>query len=299
MSSSSLSPSSHPLFSSTFTPSLYILYNNPQPTSSKSFNISRFKLFSSHQTVEFDTQKIKPTKKKRKPRPSFLEQIEDKWCVKTTSLRQKFPWEEEKSEKSEKSEFFQEKVEFDEFTESRTDGNSVVSDGFVENRVKFAPWDQRSKNTNAQVEFDAGTESRSDGNSVVSDGYVRNRVKFAPWDQRTKIKNTQVEFEGGRGIKVDEFDGVESRIDESDSVKFVPWDQRRKFDEAQVDYEAGNVESRNGKGKRFYEFPEGYDEDEEAYLEVYDSGDEDGNTSLGRHFDIDESKKKMQSRRYS
>lgn len=41
------------------------------------------------------------------------------------------------------------------------------------------------------------------------------------------------------------------------------------------------------------------DEDEEAYLQVYDSGDEDGNTSLERHLDIDESKKKMHSHRYS
>ncbi|KAK1358403.1 CRM-domain containing factor CFM3, chloroplastic/mitochondrial [Heracleum sosnowskyi] len=261
MSSSSLSPFSRPPFTPTFTPSLYILYHNPQTTSSKISNISRFKLFCSYQTIEFDAQKIKPTKKKRKPRPSFLEKIEDKWSVKTPSLRQKFPWEEEENQKKEK---IQEKIEFD--------------------------------------EFDAGTESRTesriDDNSVVSDGFVKNRVKFAPWDQRNKNKNAHVDFEGesvgissGRGKKVGEFDGVESRIDESelvdvsDKVKFAPWDQRSNFDKAQVDFEVGNVESRIGRGKRFFEFPEGYvlhsknlgnvvDKDEN-FKEIDDDGDDD------------------------
>jgi RNA-binding protein YhbY len=45
------------------------------------------------------------TKKKRKPRPSFSEQIQEKWSLKLGSTRERFPWEEpEQQEKLEKQE---------------------------------------------------------------------------------------------------------------------------------------------------------------------------------------------------
>lgn len=54
----------------------------------------------SQQTVQLDNETqntISLVNKKRKPRPSFLEQVENKWSLKTPSLRENFPWEEQDS----------------------------------------------------------------------------------------------------------------------------------------------------------------------------------------------------------
>ncbi|XP_017252946.1 CRM-domain containing factor CFM3, chloroplastic/mitochondrial [Daucus carota subsp. sativus] len=295
MSMSSSSPPlwlfSCPSFSSTCNlSSLCILYHNPQTISLRSFNISRFRLFCSHQTLELDTQNVK---KKRKPRPSFLEQIEDKWSVKTPCLTQKFPWEEDGHKKGST----QQLPEFA-ATESRIDDNSVVSEsvsvGFVKNRVKLAQWNQRSKTHKTHMDFEAeessgvrgkrdgefaGTESRVDDNSVVSDSssvsYVNRQARLSPWDQRIKPKKAQIDLNGTsvesssvRGQTIDEFAGIKSRIDNnmlvSDSVdvgnqvKFAPWDQRSNSNEGQIDYEAGNLETSTVREKTVDEFPQGY-----------------------------------------
>ncbi|KAF3617693.1 CRS1 / YhbY domain-containing protein, putative isoform 4 [Capsicum annuum] len=86
---------------------------------------------SSPQTIHSDKEKqINQTKKKRKPRLSFLEQVHGKWSIKPTSLRDKFPWQQGNSDVV---------VQFSEGTEE----NPVVNDSVSSSsrvKVNLAPW---------------------------------------------------------------------------------------------------------------------------------------------------------------
>ncbi|KAK6120413.1 hypothetical protein DH2020_045893 [Rehmannia glutinosa] len=90
-----LSPSSKTSPSS----SLFFLKFHPQTHSLKSFGARNPKISCCQQTVEVDieTQHNTNLVKKRKPRPSFLEQVQNKWSLKTPSLRQSFPWQEQEN----------------------------------------------------------------------------------------------------------------------------------------------------------------------------------------------------------
>ncbi|CAI9100598.1 OLC1v1037727C1 [Oldenlandia corymbosa var. corymbosa] len=87
-----------PFPSSSFSHHLYLI-----PLSLNSFRIQRLKISCSARTVEIGTQQNipGPKKKKRKPRPSFLDQVQEKWSRKTTLFVDKLPWEEQKAEESE------------------------------------------------------------------------------------------------------------------------------------------------------------------------------------------------------
>ncbi|KAL3644366.1 hypothetical protein CASFOL_012298 [Castilleja foliolosa] len=77
---------------------LFFLKPHPQTHSSKIFRPPRFKILNCHQTVELDIetqQRNSDFVKKRKPRPSFLDQVQNKWSVKTPSSRETFPWQEQ------------------------------------------------------------------------------------------------------------------------------------------------------------------------------------------------------------
>ncbi|KAF7806731.1 CRM-domain containing factor CFM3, chloroplastic/mitochondrial [Senna tora] len=99
------SPSS--CVSSTFSSSssLHFLPFQPQFHSFSGSQTLKFRLSCSNHTVQVDTEQPRrvkvtpegPTKKKKKnsPRPSFFEEIRDKWSLKLSSQREKFPWEEE------------------------------------------------------------------------------------------------------------------------------------------------------------------------------------------------------------
>lgn len=52
--------------------------------------------------AEVPKKAVYKVKKRRKPRPSFLDLIQDKWSVKIGSTREKFPWEEEQRRPEEK-----------------------------------------------------------------------------------------------------------------------------------------------------------------------------------------------------
>lgn len=60
----------------------------------------RLRIFCGRQALELDTESDNPPtkvavgtiRKKRKPRPSFLQQVQDKWSLKLDSKRDKFPW---------------------------------------------------------------------------------------------------------------------------------------------------------------------------------------------------------------
>ncbi|MCD7459986.1 hypothetical protein HAX54_042521 [Datura stramonium] len=98
------------------------------------------RIYCSHpQTIHSDKEEqINLTKKRRKPRPSFLEQVQDKWSVKPTSLREKFPWQERNSVSVEEIE--DREVQFSEVeTEENPLVNESVSSGSSV-KVNLAPW---------------------------------------------------------------------------------------------------------------------------------------------------------------
>ena len=80
---------------------LYLL-RQPQAHYSNTFRALKFNCSCSLHSVQVDTQQVrvplKTTKVKRKPRPSFFEQIRDKWSLKINSPREKFPWQEKGEE---------------------------------------------------------------------------------------------------------------------------------------------------------------------------------------------------------
>lgn len=84
-------------------PSQSLLFHKFHPQSHfllKSFNARKLKISCCQQTVQLDYETEHQTnlvKKKRKPRPSFLEQVQNKWSLKTPSVRQNFPWQEQES----------------------------------------------------------------------------------------------------------------------------------------------------------------------------------------------------------
>lgn len=83
---------------SSLSQSLFFHKFQPQNDYFKSLRARKFKISCCNQTVQLDYETKHNTnlvKKKRKPRPSFLEQVQNKWSVKTPSVREKFPWQEQ------------------------------------------------------------------------------------------------------------------------------------------------------------------------------------------------------------
>ncbi|KAK3014713.1 hypothetical protein RJ639_008383 [Escallonia herrerae] len=216
-------------------PSLYFLTPNHRSQSSKSF-----KLWCSHHTIQLETHQIHTPKKKRKPRPSFLEQIHDKWSQKPTSLRQTFPWQEQEQEKEAMQEEEEEKSRH--FSgvggsEPRIEDNSV---GFGSaNRVIVAPWVQRSKTITQNFDSARRNSQNSDdiskrvsssfveelGNSekeVIFDGKFEEIGIDVDEDAKTPIAFSERE----RKVSVSDpkIEGFEGFSDKCDTMR-LPWER--------------------------------------------------------------------------
>lgn len=218
--------------SSTTSPSLCIL--SPHPSSHIYRSSLRFKISSSsssQETIHVDTQQINPTtnnKKRRKPRPSFSDQIRDKWCLKPTSVRKKFPWEEQQEQTQKRVQ--QPIVEEQEdviLTESRIGSDSLVSDSLsfgVGNRIKIAPWVQERKPRKhedgnlSQSHSEWGDNSdNAGGNDAIQVGYLEKKVNFPVKNDENELFDEKVsKIEGG---KIQDFKKISG---ESDSAK-LPW----------------------------------------------------------------------------
>ncbi|KMS96826.1 hypothetical protein BVRB_8g199040 [Beta vulgaris subsp. vulgaris] len=77
---------------------------NPSSSSSSSLSPKLHNLLilrCSQKTIQTQTQLPNIEKKKRKPRPSFYDQIREKWSVKPISQTQKFPWQLQKQQEEE------------------------------------------------------------------------------------------------------------------------------------------------------------------------------------------------------
>lgn len=81
----------------------HYLLRQPRAHCPDTFRALKFNCSCSFNSVPLETQPVKRplkiTKVKRKPRPSFFEQIRDKWSIKINSPREKFPWQEKGEEK--------------------------------------------------------------------------------------------------------------------------------------------------------------------------------------------------------
>ncbi|KAL8456474.1 hypothetical protein ACS0TY_034623 [Phlomoides rotata] len=78
--------------------SLFFHKFQPQNYYLKSFRARKLKISCCNQTVQLDYEakhNNNLVKKNRKPRPSFLEQVQNKWSIKIPSVRENFPWQEQ------------------------------------------------------------------------------------------------------------------------------------------------------------------------------------------------------------
>ncbi|PIN02731.1 Poly(A)-specific exoribonuclease PARN [Handroanthus impetiginosus] len=117
--------------------SLFFLKFHSQTHSLHGYGIRKLRISCSSQTVQLDNEAQNKTNlvKKRKPRPSFLEQVQNKWSVKTPSLRENFPWQEQGSGDTNE--------EFQIQSEKESEPNSSVSEPVsspVKTKSTLAPW---------------------------------------------------------------------------------------------------------------------------------------------------------------
>ncbi|KAK4368632.1 hypothetical protein RND71_012424 [Anisodus tanguticus] len=157
---------------------------------------------SSPQTIHSDKEKqINQTKKQRKPRPSFLEQVQDKWSVKPTSLREKFPWQEQNSVSIEKV------VE--------TQENSIVNDSVSSSsriKVNLAPW----------VHGKQPKKSHLDESIIVGENIESNVVQKDLNKEDIKLESREAK-DAYRNEVEDSKDGSFIKSYDKDSVR-LPWE---------------------------------------------------------------------------
>ncbi|KAI3443625.1 hypothetical protein Pfo_000290 [Paulownia fortunei] len=123
--------------------SQFFLKFHHQTHSLKSFRARKLKISCCQQIVQLDNEnqhKTNLVKKKRKPRPSFLEQVQNKWSLKTPSLRENFPWQEQES--GDTNQEFQAQS-LDVSSEKESEKSSSVSEpvsSHTKIRSTLAPW---------------------------------------------------------------------------------------------------------------------------------------------------------------
>ncbi|XP_050375614.1 CRM-domain containing factor CFM3, chloroplastic/mitochondrial isoform X2 [Argentina anserina] len=228
LSLSSLNPTTTCSSSFTFNASHCFLH------SSTSCRAHKFRV--SCKTVQTESQpqsvkvSIEPTKKKRKPKPSFYQQIQNKWSMKVGSPRDKFPWEkqEESEEEEEEEEWGRQQ------SEVRVSEPVDQEESFsLPNTVKFAPWAHRS-NPIKTPQFDYEPEIYKP--SVVKSGIANSGKGFS------KVGNFRQEF-GGNGKVYRDIDDASVGISEVKKImvskKFEQEVDRsgkleRQFDEISV-----------------------------------------------------------------
>lgn len=155
LSSFPLNPSTS---SSSSSHSLFFLLLHSQP------HCSKFRISSSYRSVQADTQKhpqrikvaFEITKKNRKHKPSFFEEIRDKWSTKLASPRKKFPWQEQMEQgmdngddaEEEEEEVGSQQPSKDYVSEIKVDGKALESDPVrfgPQRRLISAPWSHGTK----------------------------------------------------------------------------------------------------------------------------------------------------------
>ncbi|CAI9761091.1 unnamed protein product [Fraxinus pennsylvanica] len=211
--------------------SFYLIKLHSQAHFSNRFRVQKLKFSCSHQSVQQETN---PVKKKRKPRPSFIEQIQDKWSLKIPSLREKFPWEEHEQESDSSIQEYEEHVlPLSEgvvsvtVSEKNTSGDGSVSSS-SRNKSILAPWVHGNKprkdlpDSQATRNFQEESEQNLDGFSE----HCKNDVTPIGLSEKNDIlveeENEDAFFvEDSRSIS-QEFSSEKGSDDFSDSMR-LPW----------------------------------------------------------------------------
>ncbi|KAI3801201.1 hypothetical protein L1987_29305 [Smallanthus sonchifolius] len=197
---------------------------------------SNFKLFCSNQTIKLETQQIIPKRKnQRKPRPSFSQQVLEKWSRKPTSLGDKFPWQKEEMRQQEGKiaiKFIENDKEEDDDVEERVLDESRIGDSVSFDSiksVKLAPWVQKTKPQKQSFDFEDGN-SQKDGK--IDGGFVLSESRTVS----DSFLGDSVSDDGGTaadGVSVQKgnlervFDDVSNNGQESQRVERVPWEREK------------------------------------------------------------------------
>ncbi|XP_022147610.1 CRM-domain containing factor CFM3, chloroplastic/mitochondrial [Momordica charantia] len=168
LSNPSTSAASSSCFLHSPSPSFCFLLRHSEIQSSIVFTPSRFKISCSNNAIQVDTEPPRrirvdfEVKKKRKPRPSFLEQIRNKWSIKPTSSRDKFPWQQQKQRREPPEEEEEEVIEQvgSESSvlerEPRNDATPAVRVASTTRGIS-APWVHGSQSRDLQFDFNRET----------------------------------------------------------------------------------------------------------------------------------------------
>ncbi|CAM8893150.1 unnamed protein product [Rhodiola kirilowii] len=165
-----------------------------------------------------------PTKSKRKPRPSFHEQIKEKWSLKIDSPRQNFPWQEKpKQEEEVTTELVSRVVEVVPAAAPRVENikQPVISD-FSNNRRVLAPWFQEREPVKPQsavvgvyseyeVEVRVQFEQESEPREVIA-------TSSAEELENAELTERDIDF-GKEKAKVADFNGEEDNTEYYDGKR--------------------------------------------------------------------------------
>ncbi|EYU29891.1 hypothetical protein ABFS82_10G090500 [Erythranthe guttata] len=183
--------------------SFFFLKFNPRTRSLNSRKI----INCCQQTVQLDNETLHTitlVKKKRKPRPSFVEQIQNKWSLKTPSLRENFPWQEEQEEfRAQTTPFSQNVSSAKEIEVSVSVSERVVVTHVKKPKSILAPWVH-------------GNESRRE--LPVSEGSTKNQENVRT-EKEFLVSPVRVLAEYGKSDeKFIEFDETPIRLTEKNAV---------------------------------------------------------------------------------
>ncbi|KAI5320185.1 hypothetical protein L3X38_039893 [Prunus dulcis] len=202
---------------------LCFLLLHHQTHSFKSCRALRFRV--SCKTVQVDTQEkpqrisqvaFKATRKKRKPKPSFFEQIQDKWSMKVNSPRDKFPWQKQnelvQEEKEEVEEEDEEEEVFEPKISKQEEGQKCYGVRVAEpvnqkvsfslpNRIVYAPWAHGSKRITPQVDSEPETSQHSGAQGKNLDGFAGHSEIDTTSGAVKKEKSFERRFDSNRKLE--------------------------------------------------------------------------------------------------
>ncbi|KAI3979432.1 hypothetical protein MKX01_001624 [Papaver californicum] len=248
--------------SSSSSPSLPFL-NIQNKTHSSNRNL-KHEPFCSNQTIDIETeiaQKIQ-VKKKRKLRPSFYDQVCDRWSLKNHSQRTKFPWQQQKQE--------EEEAETEEEEETEVISQSLNSVEEEENEVNFelgnkisTPWVYKAKpreaHFNSEIKILGKSLTESAKVSEFNDNSVdeeEKEVNFdlgkkisTPWVYKTKPKEAHFNSDSAKVSEFNENSETPKRVVENDSnseyyvSQFGLVEEKLKDDFVGVSFDSGKNEN--------------------------------------------------------
>ncbi|XP_022749936.1 CRM-domain containing factor CFM3, chloroplastic/mitochondrial isoform X1 [Durio zibethinus] len=182
-------PVNHQTFPSSSHSLCYLLLQTRNHFPNNSFRVLKFKLSCcSHQTIKVG---VEISRKKRKPRPSFLDQIKDKWSQKPIiSTRKKFPWQEKdgivEEEEEEREQSFGAIL-----SESKCDKvpRKEVIDP-VASRVISAPWSHGRKFNEPHFDF---VPEISNFESKIGESFASKKLIEFPGGNTVEVVGGQIE----------------------------------------------------------------------------------------------------------